>query len=660
MAAVLLAPAAATIYLAFRQGGFFPNGPAFLAIVLLQLLVLRALLAERPFEGIGATAGVVIAALAGFAVWQLLSAAWSESVGRSLVEFDRTLLYLATFVLFASLGRTSERVAWLIRLLAATFTFICVLGLVSRALPDILTVSTDYAPDRLSYPVTYWNALGLMAALAIVLLVHLTCSGREPLAVRIGSAAALPAVAAALVLTYSRAGVLLAIVGVAGYCVAGRPRTLLSGLLATGPFVAVAVAATYGAEALARSDYVTKGVDEGHDLAAMLAACIVAAGIVRAVLLAVLDGRLIRKPLAPVQALGVRPAIVWGTAALVVLVVALAAGVPGKVGDQYDRFVKGDAGPTGDTRDRLTDFANGGRIEQWDIALDGWSTARLKGHGAGTYQTEFYARRTDEGTVTDGHSLYLEALDELGLVGLLLIVVALGTIVAGLARGLRGRYRSRSAALLAVIGMWIVAAGLDWHWEMPVVTLWVFAAGGLLLARRVTPHRRGEATMTSTSRAVVAAGWLVAVLAPLLILMSTTRIEEAGALFNRGECPAARTKALSSLDYLSARPEPYAIVGFCAAFNQFPEAAADALRKARDRDPENWEYHLGLAAAAAAAGRDPSAELAEATRLNPRDTLVRKAGRRLRAARTPAQRREAGQHTFDDIFFSYKLTIQNL
>ena len=72
-------------------------------------------------------------------------------------------------------------------------------------------------------------------------------------------------------------------------------------------------------------------------------------------------------------------------------------------------------------------------------------------------------------------------------VGLVLFVLGmLGSLLAILvtfARGIRGRGRYLYAALFAAGLAWALRAGVDWDWEMPAVTLWLFAAGGAALAK---------------------------------------------------------------------------------------------------------------------------------------------------------------------------------
>ena len=63
----------------------------------------------------------------------------------------------------------------------------------------------------------------------------------------------------------------------------------------------------------------------------------------------------------------------------------------------------------------------------------------------------------------DAHSLYLETLAELGLVGLALLVLALAPpLVAG--------FRGVEAAATGGYVAFLIHAGLDWDWELPAVT----------------------------------------------------------------------------------------------------------------------------------------------------------------------------------------------
>jgi hypothetical protein len=658
LGALLVAPAAATLYLSFNAGGFFAGEPAFVAIVAVQLLVMRTVLADRPYEGIRWRVAVPAAGLAGLLAWQLLSAGWSDSTARSLTEANRTLMYLLAFVVMASVGRTGTRLAWAIRATAAAMAFVCLASLLSRVAPDTIEATlSGYADERLNWPLTYWNALGLFAAVAAILVFHLAASTSEPRAIRVIAAGLLPAIGAALMLTFSRGGLGVAAIGVVAYAVLGRPRGLLAALLVALPTVAIAMNAAYDADLLSNRETLgtPEALEQGDDLLRTIVLCATFAVIGRLVLLP-LDDWFRKRRIEPLKRVGLPTWSGWVAAAFAVVAIALAAGVPDRIERQYDRFVEGDRGPqAADTRDRLTDPSNGGRVDQWRAAVDAFEDEPLHGEGAGTYQLRWYRER-EFGTVTDGHSLYLETLGELGVIGFAFVVLAVGGILAGLAAGIRGRDRTRYAALFAAALAWAVAAGLDWHWEMPAVTVWLFGLGGLALAARP----RAGPPSAARWRAPVAVAWIVVAVAPLLLMLSASRLGEGSDALAAGpDCRTAKERALDSLDFLSDRPEPYAMIGLCNVVLGFPSAAVDPLERAVAEDPRNWEYHYLLAIGQAAAGRDPRREAAIAQRLNPADGYTRSAVQLLKGT-DPAQWRRGAARLAEEAVTSGKLTIHNL
>ena len=153
---LLLLPGALVVLFSFRAGGFFPGSTAAVAIGMILVLVLRITLARRPFEGAGVAWIAGAALLALFTVWTLLSGTWSKAPARALVEYDRALLYLLVFVVFGALGRTPQRMRWLVRGLALGIAVVCVCALMTRLAPDVWRVETQIARERLSYPLTYW------------------------------------------------------------------------------------------------------------------------------------------------------------------------------------------------------------------------------------------------------------------------------------------------------------------------------------------------------------------------------------------------------------------------------------------------------------------------------------------------------------------------
>src|SRR5438093_4829052 len=207
--------------------------------------------ARDAFHGFGAPLAIAAGALAVLALWTLASAAWSHALARALIEFDRVLLYLLALVTFGLVGRDPRRLRLMLYGVALGIAVVCGFAFVSRVAPDVWSAPSEFQNNRLSYPVTYWNALGLLAGLGIVLALHLTTDLREPRWLRVASAATVPMLGATILLTFSRGGIGACILGLAAYLLLGRPRGLVTGLVAIAPLTVVAVRAAYDATLLA-------------------------------------------------------------------------------------------------------------------------------------------------------------------------------------------------------------------------------------------------------------------------------------------------------------------------------------------------------------------------------------------------------------------------
>jgi O-antigen ligase len=658
--ALLLLPGGLTVYLGFNAGGFYPNTVGFASLILAIVLALRIALAENPFEGFSPRLAVAAAALVLLALWTLLSSVWSDSIARALPEVNRLLLYLLALLLCGTIGRNSARFRLMLWGLALGILVVCAAGWTTRALPEVWSVDPSIANNRLSFPLTYWNSLGLLASLGMVLCLHLTSSRSEPAVLRVMGAAAMPLLATTLYFTFSRGAIVAGITGLLAYVAFGRPRALISGLVASVPTTAIAVVVAYNADLLATTDPTTPAaVSQGHDVALAVALCAAGAALLRSLLLA-LDPRL-KLPRMPRRT---RRRLLAATATLTLVVgisISLALEAPSGIVHQYDRFVHGGGAGSGkDFRTRLTDPANNGRLGEWEVALDGFGDAMLRGQGAGTYQvlwTKDRPRDLAPLSVRDAHSLYVEMLGELGLVGVVLLAVALGTIIAcALTR--RRRHRTLYTAFLAALFTWLLRAGVDWDWEMPAVTLWLFALGGMVLAaraggssrRRDLSGRRDRSALVDGSTrgapslavrtALVTATFALAVL-PALMLLSQARLDESARAFQRGDCREVIESAESSSSVLDVRPEPYELTAYCELQSGAVDRGVKAMEKAVDRDPRYWVYRYGLALARGAAGQDPRPQARLARALNPFDPEARDAVRRFRSRDRRGWRRQA-------------------
>ncbi|HEY5194050.1 MAG TPA: O-antigen ligase family protein [Solirubrobacteraceae bacterium] len=630
--ALMLLPGAMIVFLAFNAGGYFPGTPAVAALVLTQILLVRILQARHPFEGLAPITLVAIAALGGYAALTLASGIWSHSTSRALIEFDRAWLYLLVLVLFGTVRASSANIRWLIRGLAIGISVVCVAGLFTRLLPNLWHTAPAVSNERLSYPVTYWNTLGLLAALGIVLAFHLSCSLGERLLVRVLSAGALPLLAVALFFTFSRGAILAGTVGLAVYVLVARPRGLLSGTIAAIPATAVLILVAYHANLLDTLDPTTPAaVAQGHHVALVAGICVLVCVAARLLLAYGLDPRLARGVGRSRMAKRVKRSALAG-AALLALVALVALGAPHAIAHDWNGFIggAGTSAANGDLRQRLTDPSNDGRTPLWRVALHGFGASPVHGTGAGMYQTLWDRNRPHFGYTINAHSLYLQAMAELGVPGLLLLLVLVGAAIVGLATRARAGKRSLYGALLATTVVWALHAGVDWDWEMPVVTVGFFAAVGLALSAR---GRRGAGWVpTHNVRLVLALLCLATIALPVSIIGSQTRLGQAEHALYASDCAAASPDALSSIGWLDVRPEPYEIVGFCDLQRDMPRLAITAMGEARSHDPGSWEPYYALAIAQASAGVDPRANVARALRMDPLEPLTREAAKELHGA----------------------------
>ena len=380
---------------------------------------------------------VVIAALASLAGLTGLSMLWSESPSVSLQEAERALLYLAGMAAFLLvLGRQGERSLSLALAasLGAIVSFATLHGLVVGQ-PGGL-----YSP--LAWPIGYANALGILAALATLLLLGVATVERGW--VRSLSFAGLVILPSGLLLTSSRGAWLALACGLVVLCALETRRSPVLAAIA-----ATAVPAAGGA-------WLASGWRQWHDAQPGRAAALIVLALVAAVIGPAVADRLERTRRKAAGRIALAGCLVTLTALVVIA----------------------PANPFGEQR-----------LQYWAVAWHEYQAHPLSGSGAGTFARHWHQERPLPLDVQDAHSLYLETLAEVGPFGLLLVLTVLGTPLVATRRGRRkGMAR---ATLPAAYVAFLLHLGVDWDWEMPIVMLSGLACGAaLLLARRTQPRCR--------------------------------------------------------------------------------------------------------------------------------------------------------------------------
>jgi O-antigen ligase len=121
------------------------------------------------------------------------------------------------------------------------------------------------------------------------------------------------------------------------------------------------------------------------------------------------------------------------------------------------------------------------RYDYWRVALRALAAEPLHGVGAGGWAVWWLRYRTVNAFAQDAHSLPLQTLAELGLVGAALLLA----FFAGIALAARAAHRGAPALAAGPIAAFVVYAAhapLDWEWQMPAVTIVALVLAGSLLA----------------------------------------------------------------------------------------------------------------------------------------------------------------------------------
>jgi hypothetical protein len=544
------------------------------ALVVAAVLCCAALWGWLELPGIGRE-GIAFALLsAGFLVWTGLTILWSILADRSWDYFNRGLAYLAFAVIGAFVGSlvAPRLVAWVVGGLVG---LTCLWALAGKAVPALYD---DYGRlARLRSPVGYWNALALVAVFGIPVALWAATRGRRE--VRAGAVVGLYVLLLALLLTYSRGGILAALVALAIWFALTRAR--FDGVLALVEAGAPA-AIVFGIALLL--DGVTKDaqphsvrVDDGGWFAL---AAVLGAGVAFAA------AYLVRyRPGPERQQLLLRVAL--GAA---IVCVATGVIVVSASGNPFGAETQVSQGPS-----RLGEGSLNNRWGWWKEAWHGWVDEPLKGTGAGSFELVHRKYRDSRVDVREPHNLPLQFASETGIVGLLLWGGAMAAGLLGAWRALarlEGDDREAALALGIAVPAFLVHGLLDYDWDFVALSSVVFFVIGFLLAAGRAPIRIGREYAWVAVVALVTWAGLYSIAAPRI---AAARVDKAYSQIESGDDRAAATaKSAHSLNPLSIAP----LEAWASA-----EEAAGRLGPARklyvravDLQPLNWEawYQLAL------------------------------------------------------------------
>jgi len=563
-------------------GAVLPVGGA--AVLLLLGAAAAMALGRVPAPRVGRSGTLLVAATVALVAWTGATVAWSIVPDRSWDVFDRGLAYAAFLGLGIVLGGAAGRAAARhgASLLALVTAVVLTWALLAKAVPSLDPEGDRVA--RLREPVGYWNALALLADVAIVLGLWLGASPGRRVHVRVAGALLTYAATLALLLTLSRAGVLAGAAVVALWLALSRERVEGGLLLAASAGPAVLV----GAWAFTRPaliEDVALRADREADGEVFGVLALVGAGV--ALLLAILVmprlGESARRRSS-------RALVAIALVCVVGAVVALAVGLADTVSSgRACSEVVNDPG-------RLGSLDPNNRWCWWNEAWDVYAGNAPDGAGAGSFEVARKRYRVDARNVLQPHSVPLQQLADGGLValGLFVLLVASGAWVCSCAvRRLDGDERAAAVALVAAPAAYLLHALVDYSWDFLAVTAPTLLALGVLAAAGRAPRAAGRAPWLAAGAAVAAVLVLVSFSMPRL---ADRAVRESTRALDDGDFERARDRAQWArfLNPLSVEPL-WALARL--------EERRGVLRKAEGRyvqatelqpdNPETW-YALGL------------------------------------------------------------------
>jgi O-antigen ligase len=587
------------------EGGYFPTAWGWTALALSWAagvaLVIRPEIRYGPLEPLACSA------LASFTLWIALSTAWTQSASRTVLEFERALVYVAAIIALSVVVR-SITLRHLLGGTLAAIALLCSYALATRLFPERLGSFDPVSTYRLGEPIGYWNALGIVAAIGILLAVGTAARGKHLLS-RSLAGVSLMVLLPTLLFTYSRGAWIALFLGLAAQILVDRRRLqLVTTMLIVGlPAVLALWLASRSSALTSRVPVLKEATAQGHRLALVIVALAILAGVM-SWLLTVAEDRLD-------FSIGARHA--YAAVLIAALTVGLGAafaryGSPVTMArTAYEDFTSSSKPRAGSSslNTRLFSLWGNGRPQMWKVAWNDWRGDPWLGSGAGTYEELWGQHRPFASKVRDAHSLYAETLAELGAPGLALLLAALAV---PLVAARRARSHPLGAVAFAAYIAFLFHIGVDWDWEMPIVIVsGLFCGGAILIAAR----RANVRTMSTRVRAGTLALVLAISALTIVATVGNNALATGASAADEHRWRDSEAEARKAMGWMPWSSDPWQMVGEAQLARGRRAAARASFRKAISKDRRDWELWVDLALASPQPARRRAALVA--LRLNP-------------------------------------------
>jgi len=589
-----------------------------LAAICLAAAAGAAALFGLPRPALSREALVALGSLLALVAWSGISVVWSIEPDRSWAYLNRGLVYFALLAFGLWLGPWLREWAFL---LAGVLALPLGWALLGKAIPAL---GASGRIGRLSSPIGYWNALGLLFAMALPLALWLAARREHPHWLRSAGVVYLYALIVGLLMTYSRGGVLAAGVSAALWIALGSPRIESAAALLLGGGAGLGVAAWAFTRPGLSSDNQPDSV-RVHD-GAWFAVVFVLGAIAVAALAYLGSLSEERRPLTDARRRAVE------RLALGVLVAVVAVGVVALVMEAKPEgwFRDFTAQPTNAALqggpEHLVNASSSSRWLWWKEAWRAWEKQPWRGTGAGTFELTHRLLRTNTIVVTEPHNVPLQFLTETGLVGFVLVLLGVGAAAVGVVKRLRPARDPAVVALAVLCVAYVLHTLVDFDWDFVAVSApFLLTLGALLGGPAVRDEPR---VVWSPLPVAVAAALALSLLTPWfaqrdtdsaqaaifdgrpLVALRDARsarslnplaldplLAEAAALEQLGDVQGARSVYIDAVELQPLNWRGWFELGRFEEGQQDWPRALPALRRAVDLDPQNPLAQAELAAA---------------------------------------------------------------
>ena len=565
-------------------GGILPVGGA--AVLLLTGALVASALGWLPLPRVGRSGAVLVWVFALLVAWTGATVWWSIVADRSWDAFNKSVAYAAFLglgIVLAAVGRErAARIsAWMLSLAVGA---VLVWALVAKAVPSLDPDGDRVA--RLREPVGHWNALALLADVALVLGLWLGTAPTHRRVVRVGGGLLVYVATLALMLTLSRAGVVVGVGVVALWLVLWSERVQGGLLLVASALPAIAVGSWAFTRPALTEDVATRS-DRVADGTVFGTLTLVGAAIV----VGLVTWGTTRSLTETSRRRVARGLVVAAVASIVAAgaVVSVAAADAVSSGRDCSEVVNDPS--------RLSSLDPNNRLCWWAEALDVYRQHSPEGAGSGTFEVARKRFRPDVRNVGQPHSVPLQQLAGGGVVALGLFVVvilaAFATCICALRR-LAGAERAAALALAAAPAAYFAHALVDFNWDFLAVTAPTMVALGVLAGA-------GRSTTPVPPRSLLLAVGIVALAGVVLVSFAFPRLADRAErrstrALAAGDFEKAHDEALWAAFFNPVSADPMFARARVAERQRIPWRAQRAYVDAVELQPENPEtwYTLGI------------------------------------------------------------------